>query len=629
MSHAPFVQSRQRCDVGSPIAELGEETHQSLRGVIGAHDQTAMRARNGILGDHALTRFDIAQQEILLRRISKRHLASQHRIHHGIAGRFDINGNRLVSRDDLERGLGVVLVVLFAIGQAHGDKHGIVAARAQLLHRPLRETPAHQGINAAADAQHQRPHSGALKIIGQKVDATPNLKLRIEVWLHTKLLDDFALQGALFRCQHDSILLWPTWPISTVQAQAPSYGIMINDMTSSPSSLLVLIATLTVQSLVAMCLLTLPVVAPAVASTLDISPAYVGLYIALAYLAAMTSSLIAGGAVRRFGAIRASQTGLLLCACGVALCAVPSPIATGLGAILVGFGYGPITPASSHLLARTTPADRMSFVFSVKQTGVPLGGVLAGIIVPSLSDVWSWQTAFLLVALANLLCAIAIQPLYRSLDGDRDVSQRISFGNGLAGPLRLVFSQRSLTVLAGVSFLFSISQLSLTTYMVTFLHEDMQMSLIAAGALLAVSQAAGVVGRLVWGYISDRYAGPVNTLGILALLIVGCVVLIPLLRADSDIFMVILLAVFGSCAIGWNGVYLAEVARQAPAGQASIATGGTLAMTFLGVVVGPPIFGLIATSAGSYGLAYTALVIPSGLCAWLLWRYRAAFKRPA
>src|SRR5690606_4329590 len=48
-----------------------------------------------------------------------------------------------------------------------------------------------------------------------------------------------------------------------------------------PSSLSVLIATLTVQSLVAMCLLTLPVVAPAVAETLHVSPAYVGLYIAL------------------------------------------------------------------------------------------------------------------------------------------------------------------------------------------------------------------------------------------------------------------------------------------------------------------------------------------------------------
>src|SRR5690606_11630801 len=189
-----------------------------------------------------------------------------------------------------------------------------------------------------------------------------------------------------------------------------------------PSSLSVLIATLTVQSLVAMCLLTLPVVAPAVAETLHVSPAYVGLYIALAYLGAMAASLLAGAAVRRYGAIRASQAGLMLCAAGVAVCAVESPAAAALGALLIGFGYGPITPASSHLLARSTPAHRMSFVFSIKQTGVPLGGVLAGFIVPGLADLMGWQIAFLAVALANLGCALAIQPLRDALDADRDPS---------------------------------------------------------------------------------------------------------------------------------------------------------------------------------------------------------------
>lgn len=395
---------------------------------------------------------------------------------------------------------------------------------------------------------------------------------------------------------------------------------------ATPSASVVLAATLTVQSLVAMCLITLPVVAPTVAASLGISTAYVGLYVAIAYAGAMTASLLAGGAVRRFGAIRASQAGLALCAAGVAACAIASPIASAIGALLIGMGYGPITPASSHLLARSTPAHRMSFVFSIKQTGVPLGGVLAGVIVPGLSDIVGWQWAFLLVAAASLLCAIAIQPLCAALDADRNPAQRLSFGNGLMGPLRLVFSHRSLAVLAGVSFLFSMTQVSLTTYMVTFLHEDLSLGLIAAGFILAVSQAAGVAGRLLWGYVSDRLLGPVRMLAVLALLIVVCALATPLLKyTDAQWVVLIVLSVFGSCAIGWNGVYLAEVARQAPAGQASVATGGTLAMTFLGVVVGPPLFGMIASAAGSYGAAYAALILPTGLCLWLLWRYRAAF----
>lgn len=393
-----------------------------------------------------------------------------------------------------------------------------------------------------------------------------------------------------------------------------------------PSNTLVLIATLTVQSLAAMALLTLPVVAPAVALSLGISAAYAGLYVAIVYAGAMAASLMAGALVRRFGAIRASQVALGFCALGLFLCAIPSPACMVLGALLIGMGYGPITPASSHLLARTTPAHRMSVVFSLKQTGVPLGGLLAGLIVPGLAGWTSWQIAFVIVGIGCLLCAFVVQPLYPGLDSDRDPGQRLSFGTGLSGPLRLVFNHRSLTVLAAVSFLFSIVQLSLTTYLVTFLHEDLGMGLIKAGAMLAVAQAAGVAGRLLWGYVSDRFLGATRTLIVLTLMIGVCAVMAPFLKyIDYDAVIVLLLLLFGASAVGWNGVYLAEVARQAPQGMASMATGGTLSMTFLGVVVGPPIFGLIAGVTGSYGLAYASLLVPASLCLGLLWQHRTAF----
>src|SRR3546814_20951510 len=122
----------------------------------------------------------------------------------------------------------------------------------------------------------------------------------------------------------------------------------------------------------------------------------------------MASSLLAGGFVRRFGAIRASQIGLLLCAAGVAISVLPSPISMAIGAVLIGRGYGPITPASSHLLARSTPAHRLSFVFSVKQTGVTLGGVLAGLIVPGLSGLHGLQCAFMPIPPNPLLISGAV-----------------------------------------------------------------------------------------------------------------------------------------------------------------------------------------------------------------------------
>lgn len=384
--------------------------------------------------------------------------------------------------------------------------------------------------------------------------------------------------------------------------------------------------TLAIQAMVAMALLTLPAMAPRVAQAVGISATWVGLYIALAYAGAMAASLASGAVVARYGAIRASQASLLVCAAGLALCALPSLPAMAIGAVLVGVGYGPITPASSHLLARTTPAHRMSLVFSVKQTGVPLGAALAGAIVPGLQLLAGWQAALLAVAAASVLCAAVAQTLRTEFDADRDPHRRIALGHFLQ-PVQLVLSHAQLRMLAACSFMFSIVQLSLTTYLVTFLTDNLAYGLVAAGFLLSASQMGAVIGRVLWGYVSDRWFGARRMLALLALVMAASSGATALLQPHAPTLLVMaVLFVFGASAIGWNGVYLAEVARQAPEGQAGMATGGTLAITFLGVVLGPPVFGGLAGAFGSYRAGFAALVVPLVLCAGVLLRGRAAAR---
>jgi len=385
----------------------------------------------------------------------------------------------------------------------------------------------------------------------------------------------------------------------------------------------VLIATLTVQALVAMALMTLPVVAPVVAKELEIPTTYLGAYVALVYFAAMVASLLGGAAVKRWGAIRLSQVGVACSGVGLCLCAAPHPAAIALGALFIGAGYGPITPASSHLLIKTTPASQLSLVFSIKQTGVPLGGMIAGALVPSMDLVIGWKWTFIVAGLTCWLCAWLVQSLRKGLDDDRDPTVKPSIVASVVQPLKLIFGHRSLKVLSFMSFLFAICQMSLMAYLVTFLFEDLGWSLVAAGVALTVTQAAGVGGRIFWGYVSDRWLGAIKMLIVITLLLAVGAVGTAFLRADTSPWLLFpILIVFGASAIGWNGVYLAEIARQAPKGQASVATGGTLCITFLGVVLGPPFFGLVAGSVNSYGLSYGFLLILAAIIFVLLMKLR-------
>jgi MFS family permease len=261
----------------------------------------------------------------------------------------------------------------------------------------------------------------------------------------------------------------------------------------------------------------------------------------------------------------------------------------------------------------------MSLVFSIKQTGVPLGSMLAGAVVPPLALLGNWQLSLVAVAVVCLLCAWVSQSLRAELDSDRQSDVRIRWGS-LIEPIRLVLAHRSLLTMASCSFMFSMVQLSLTTYLVTFLHDDLSYGLVAAGLALSVTQLGGIGGRVVWGYVADRWLGARRMLLLLASMMALGALASAFLTTDTPHAVVIAILVgFGASAIGWNGVYLAEVARRAPPGMASMATGGTLAFTFLGVVVGPPMFGALSGLFGTYRAGFVGLMVMASISGTVLY----------
>lgn len=380
-----------------------------------------------------------------------------------------------------------------------------------------------------------------------------------------------------------------------------------------------LVATLAIQALVSMAVLTPPVFATVAAPEIGVSANTIGVFTALIYAAACVAAAASGGPIRRRGAIRLSQYCLILCAAGLALTATASLALVLLGGVLIGVGYGPVTPASSHLLIRQTPPHRRSLVFSLKQTGVPIGGVLAGIAVPAFVLALGWRGAALASAGLCLLVAVLVEPLHRSLDDDVDPAARGE--SGVLAAIRLVLRVPPLRRLAFASLAFSAIQLCFSAFVVTFLNERVGLALVSAGAVMAAAQAAGIAGRILWGWVADRFLSARALLLLLGLamgLTGAATGLVTGAWPVSAIAAVTML--LGASALGWNGVYLAEVAQLAPAGAVGAATGGALSLTFLGVVIGPPLFSAVVTATGSYRPAFFAAALAAAAASLTLRR---------
>lgn len=376
-----------------------------------------------------------------------------------------------------------------------------------------------------------------------------------------------------------------------------------------------------VQAGVALVIFAPPVLAPAATRTMGLDPSTVGVFTSLVYLFAAIAAVSSARPVAALGALRASQVCLLLCAAGIALVATAWLPLVLLGAMLLGIGYGPVTPSSAIILVSTLPARFRSLGFSVKQTGVPVGAGVCGLAIPALVAAFDWQMAAFVLAAAVVAGAVLCQPLQRDFDeGVRGSGPSAS--TSPLGSLALVWRLPRLRELAIGSFVFAGIQMCVVTYLVVFLTET-GLGLGQAGLAMTCAMVGGLVGRIGWGWVADNLLAPRRTLALVSLLM-GLTSL-GLAAVDASWSMVAVLALSaaaGLSSIAWNGVYLAEVAHRAPQGMATAATGGTMFCTYAGVVVWPAVFYVTHSASGNY-VASFVLVGLLGLAGAAMFMRRA------
>lgn len=399
--------------------------------------------------------------------------------------------------------------------------------------------------------------------------------------------------------------------------------------THAPVSVAAVVAATTAAQVAgAMGTAVFPVIAPELARTLNVEASMIGYQMSLIYAAAMLGSMLFTGLVARYGACRTTQIGMICCIIGLAIGFHSSIAALAVTSVFIGIAMSINLPAAAHLLLRFSPPQHRNFIFSLKQTGVPLAWALMALIAPVVTLTWGWRWALALVVASALATLLALQPVRAAWDDDRRADLPVQFR--VFDGVRLVWRMPALRWLGVTAFCLASIQICISTFAVIMLVEEGGYTLIEAGLMLSVAQIAGVLGRIVWGWLADRTGDSLRMLQLLTAGTLVCCVAIAFLQPGWPAALTALLfAVFGATAIGWNGLYTAEVARRSPPGQVSVATGGAMVWNFAGILIGPTAFTLGYQLIGSYAWTYGAVTAVAAMTLLALHAGRRALHKDA
>jgi MFS family permease len=264
-----------------------------------------------------------------------------------------------------------------------------------------------------------------------------------------------------------------------------------------------LIALLTAASMLGTSAISiLPTLAPEVARTYGIPAVWVGYQFSLTSACMAVSLLFLGAASRRWGPCRVIQIGMSLVGVALALILIPHVTALIGAAVVMGFGYGLIMPANSHLMMRFSARSNLNMVFSIQQTGIPLGAILAATVAPLIAVAIGWRWAVLALAILVFLLVPLVQFQRHVWDDDRDQRARMP-RNPFAGAA-IAFANARLRNLSIAGFCFSGAQFCVGTYTVVALVEQLGPD---AFAFTARGDRFPVVLRLVCGSLRRQYRG--------------------------------------------------------------------------------------------------------------------------
>jgi ACS family hexuronate transporter-like MFS transporter len=346
----------------------------------------------------------------------------------------------------------------------------------------------------------------------------------------------------------------------------------------------------------------LPALNGFIKSELGVSAAVAGLAVSSFGFGKIFGSYAAGVAADRLGERRVIVSGAVTVGVLAAVAAAMPDSLVFVVLFCAGLAASTSTPAGGRLVLLAFPRERHGIALSVRQCGIPAGGLIASALLPWLAHMWSWRWALAVAGGITILSVLplSLSPLERGDDLDRVV----------AGPIQHPARDRNIRLLTLWGCLVVTGQYTILAFLALDLHQSAGLSLVSASLLVAVANAMGIVGRIAWGTISDHALSRGRKPLLLLLNATGLVSAVALLAtprsAPVGVF-VVLAALGGFALIGYQGLWITLLAEMAGPRRVGVATGFAVTFVQISIALTPPLYGLVADWTGSYRSVWAVL----------------------
>lgn len=334
-------------------------------------------------------------------------------------------------------------------------------------------------------------------------------------------------------------------------------------------------------------------------SALHLTQTQLGLILSVQMLGSVAMTSVAGLLTDRFGdKAVVLWSGVIMGLALVAASLMQSYAWLIFWLLMYGIGYAAVTPAGSHaIIFFFKKADR-GFAMGVRQCGVPIAGVIGSLLLPAIAARFQYRGALVAAGLLTIVACGVASAFYREpqeLQGER-VSLRT-----MLLEMAQIARERPLILLTLTSMVLICGQFALIGFFTLTFVQEAGYALALAVGLFTLAQLGAMVGRLSWGWMSDRLFGGSRTLplAVVCLLVAGIALAISGTSPATPPWAAAALALaLGFTAEGWLGLSVIGFAEIGGEEHCGSALGVGLTWTLLAAMLTPALFGAIAQASG-------------------------------